>query len=491
MEKTVSNRGIKIIYWAVSVGFIMLAAWLYCKEGPYIKVMNMSIVPEKGRVQAEILTDGKNQKVSVGDRQTKLYVDRRYEGEKVRLLIYGECDEERTDAVTIKAVTDSHDKWEEWSYKILAGTEEGDIEFKGAENRERKLYPLMSVVVTTIMGFMWFRGEKSSLLKGLENYCNKLIEKLEQEPGMEKCCAEGKRLFAVYESQNVIMHLLLGWVWMFLAFWMIHGITHETVLLNGAFGCKFVLGVVGLAVLKFWGEMRWGSLNRAILVEDCRPVTAAVAYLLMGSYGIERKWSRFLLYHNGASGLYRSGHCREALEISNMAWKSLSKRPGDYIVYVHSSLKYQCLKVLEETEAAREELSNMEALQKKNPGWRRRKDIQRFLGIQDICQRIETGEIEQAEKSASAILKQWEGGYYRLPVLSLMAELKEFLGKEEEAAELREEILTFSPENKEVRQVMREGRLRYRQKGPKVWDAGLLAVCGICAGGIAVCLFMM
>ena len=72
-----------------------------------------------------------------------------------------------------------------------------------------------------------------------------------------------------------------------------------------------------------------------------------------------------------------------------------------------------------------------------------------------------------------------------------MAELKEFLGKEEEAHGLRDEILSFSPENKEVRQIMGKGRLSYREKKAAVWDLGLVAVYGICAAGIGACLLMM
>ena len=318
------------------------------------------------------------------------------------------------------------------------------------------------------------------------------MEKLELEPGMEPCCREGRRLLAVYQRQRVLMHMLAVWAWMFFCFWVLHSVCHERI----SFGAPFIylfLCCIGIADmgLHIFMIRRWGSLMSRILVADCRPVTAAVVYLLMGNYGIERGRNRFLLYHNGASGLYRSGHCREALEISETAWQMLSKKPGVYTTFVHSSLKYQCLRVLEESQAAGEEKKKMEALLHKNPALRKRKGLQRFLGIQDICQWIENGEVERAEKSAREILGQWKEGYYRLPILELMTELKEFLGKEDEAAGLRQEILTFSPENKEVRQAMGKGRLSYRPKKIKVWDPGLTAACVMCAAGIAVCLFMM
>lgn len=489
MEKTASNRGIRRIYHIVSLCFLVVTAWLYWNEGPYVKAMDIEITPERGRVQAEILADGKNASVYAGDGQVKLFVDRRYEGEKLHLMIYGECREERTEPVSIRVVSDSGDGRSVWNCQGLAGTVNGNVRFTAGENRGRKLYLLLSVLTVIVTGFMWFGREKNKLQKELEIYGNKIIEKLWQEPGMEKACGEGRRLFAFYQGQKTAFILLAAWLWLFLAFWVIHGASHGTLVFYRPY--RVLLALAGGAAIKYLGIMRWGRLTREILLKDCRPVTAAVAYLLMGTYGIEGEWSRFLLYHNGASGLYRSGHCKEALDISDMAWGMLKKKPRDYIAYVHSSLKYQCLKVLDETEAAGEEKRKMDALGQKNGGWMKRKGIQRFLGIQDICRRIETGEIEQAEKSAGKMLGQWKEGYYRLPVLGLMAELKEFLGKEDEAAKLREEILTFSPENKEVRQVMGQGRLSYRHKKARVWDGGLLAVYVLCAAGIGACILTM
>lgn len=135
---------------------------------------------------------------------------------------------------------------------------------------------------------------------------------------------------------------------------------------------------------------------------------------------------------------------------------------------------------MEEKELAQKEKIYMDSLLDSHPNWRKRKDIQRVLGIQNICEWIETGEIEQAEASAREILGQWKEGYYRLSVLGLMVELKEYLGKEQEAGLLRNEILTFSPENKEVRQAMAEGRLSFRWEKVQISDylgAGIRILC--------------
>ena len=39
-------------------------------------------MPNRGQIQVEILADGKNQQVSLGERQVELYVERQDEGGK-------------------------------------------------------------------------------------------------------------------------------------------------------------------------------------------------------------------------------------------------------------------------------------------------------------------------------------------------------------------------------------------------------------------------
>ena len=134
MKKTVSNRGIRRVYWAVSVCFLVLAAWLYCKESPYVKVMDISIAPEGGRIQAEVAADGKNIRVWTGDQGVELFVEERPEGDLTRLLIHGECDEDRSAPVDIKIASDT-DNWQKgWTRKISAGTLQGDISLTGGPN---------------------------------------------------------------------------------------------------------------------------------------------------------------------------------------------------------------------------------------------------------------------------------------------------------------------------------------------------------------------
>lgn len=478
MGQTISNTRNKLLYMAVSAFFMALAAWLYLQEGPYIKSMDLYIVPQKGQFEIEVLSDGKKAEVFALEKGIKLLTDQKKVDGKQRLLINGEVISEQGESfVQIRIVSDCENPKEGWKYQVLTGTQPQESILSGEKNIGRDIYLGLSILTAVFLSAWPFLQRNSKEQKELIIYGNKVIEMLEQEPGMAQSCADGKRLFAVYERRKAVNLLLTVWAGMFLLCGILHKAYHGEDMRSISVWCGLFLGTGLLSgVADTWNRISFGK----ILIEECRPVTAAVAYLCSGSYGIWHTWERVVMYHNGAAGLYRSGHSKEALDISELVWKLLHRKPNAYITYTHSSLKYQCLKVLEEKELAQKEKIYMDSLLDSHPNWRKRKDIQRVLGIQNICEWIETGEIEQAEASAREILGQWKEGYYRLSVLGLMVELKEYLGKEQEAGLLRNEILTFSPENKEVRQAMAEGRLSFRWEKVQISDylgAGIRILC--------------
>lgn len=482
MKQTISNIGCKLMYMAVSVFFAALAAWLYFQENSYIKSMDLYIMPENGQFEAEVLADGSNVQVFTIDKGVRLLVDQRQEEGNFRLLIYGECVSEREEtSARVRIVSDCENLEGEWKYQILTGTDVQEAVLTGRRNTGRTLSLILAIVTAVCLTAwpFWHRNTKEQ--KELTAYGNRVMEILEQEPDMAQVCADGKRLFVVYEKRKVANLLLTVWADVFLLRGILYKIYHGAEIRVTVAWCGIFLGAVVLSyVAAAWNNISFGK----ILIEECRPVTAAAAYLCSGGYGVWHTWKQVVMYHNGAAGLYRSGHYREALDISELVWKLLRRKPNAYIVYTHSSLKYQCLKALNQKEQAHNEKMRMEVLLESHPAWKKRKDIQRVLGIQNIYEWIETGEIEQAEASACQILEQWKERYYRLPVLGLMVELKEYLGKEQEADLLRNEILTFSPENKEVRQIMSEGRLSFRWEKVRTRDGLGTGIRLLCLAGI-------
>lgn len=486
VEGTVSNRKNKWFYMAVSALFFVLAAWLYCQEGPWVKVMELNMIPEDGRFEVDLLADGRHIRAMTQDESVRLFVDESQAEGMTRVMIYGECESGRQEPVRVKVTGDCEETGQTWKYRVVSGTAADEPVVDKFPNAIRKWYLIMTGLLWVLGGIGLSGGRKTRQQKELEDYGSRILELLAQEPGMDQACREGERVFAQFERRKAADLLFVAGAWSFYLFWLLHHDLHAAFLDSGTVWKLMAAGAFLAVAVALALRIGRNTAFVTILTRDCRPVTAATAYLLEGRYGRLSQTARFGLYHNGASGLYRSGHCREALELSRLGWKSLSKKTGDYVTFISSSLQYQCLKVLEETEEAEKEKKRIEGLLSSHPDWKKKKDIQRFLGIQNICRWIETGEIEQAEKSAREILGQWQEGYYRLPVLSLMAELKEYLGKEDEAALLREEILTFSPENKEVRQVMGEGRLRFHWEKVHTGDTRGTVLRILCAAAILV-----
>ena len=78
--------------------------------------------------------------------------------------------------------------------------------------------------------------------------------------------------------------------------------------------------------------------------------------------------------------------------------------------------------------------------------------------------------LTDAEKTGEDYLRRCQDDYHRLQALGLMAEVKENLGKTEEVSDIRRKILTFSSENKEVRDAMAYGPCTYSLKKLAVND---------------------
>lgn len=92
---------------AVSAFFMALAAWLYLQEGPYIKSMDLYIVPQKGQFEIEVLSDGKKAEVFALEKGIKLLTDQKKVDGKQRLLINGEVISEQGESfVQIRIVSD-------------------------------------------------------------------------------------------------------------------------------------------------------------------------------------------------------------------------------------------------------------------------------------------------------------------------------------------------------------------------------------------------
>ncbi len=488
MRRPDSERTLKWLYMAVSVAFMLLTAWLYWKEDSYIKMMGVEVAPKKGRFQVEILAEGKNMRVLCDDPETNLFVEEKLVEGRRRLLIHGECREERGDSpVLIRIIGDSRDMEEKWKYQILMGGE-GEEAYLTVRPNGGRVLCLLAGTLAVIAGAISLFGRGSSRKYSQAAVCgNRILRKLERDPGLGEVLSEGERLFAASRKRQMMNVLCLGWLWLFLAFWMVHSLYHGDSLSRraGVYGTL----TAGVFLLAAAARSRGKVLLMKPLTVHCRPLTAAVLYLKLAGSRRDKRGSG-VWYHNGAVGLLRGGYYEEALALSREAWKLSERRAGVLQTYMHLSLEQRCLAELGYRREALEAKGRMEAFLEAHPSLKRRPDIRRNLSVDEIRRQVEDGEMEQAESGAQSLLNQCRSGYSRLPVLGVLTAVKEHLGKEAEAELLRNQLLEFCPENIEVRHERKEGRLHFRRDRIVLRDKADMAVRLLCAVGIAVFFFL-
>ena len=489
MEQRRSGRKIRLFCVAVSALFIALTAWLYYREDLYIKTMTLEAVPDEGRFQAEILADGRNVEVLCDDPSVELFVDRKTVEGKLRLLIHGICqDTGMKEPIRLRVVSDSGNPAEKWKYQILTGSETKKPVLTGRENRGRVSYVLSAVFTTMMICLLSADMGRKRRSREAASCASEVLDMMRQDSTMENSWKEGRRLFVLFERRKEMNLLLTVWLWLFMAFWMVHR-TYRGVPFKSQAGFYGVLIVILLILALLLSRTLELSFVK-ILTKECRPLTAAAAFLFMGTEGLGSRKNHFIWYQNGATGLYRAGYYEEALAIARAARPLAGKKLKDAKAYVYMRLKYLCLEELGRSQEAEREKQNIEKLLDTCPALRKRQDIQNNLDMDNIREWVEAGELEQAEAGAQALLNRCQEGYFRLPVLGILKSIKEYMGKEGEAEILRNEILTFSPENKEVHEAMREGHLTYLPKKLTGADKTGSAIRAMLAMGIITFIFL-
>ncbi len=489
MEQRTWGKGIRLFSAAVSLLFMALTVWLYYREDAYIKTMTLEIVPEQGRFQAEVLAEGRNVTVTSKDRDTKLYVERKTAEGKTGLLIHGTReDTNRSRPVSLLIVSDSDSLHETWRYQILTGEKAGEPELTGQVNRGRIWYLPAGAFAMVLLCIIFTDRERKTYDREAKAFAGEIFHMLSQDTAAKKSWEDGSSFFLLHEGRKVMNRLLSVWMWLFMVFWMVHRTYHGKPL-KSHMGLYGGLGAILLVLAWRASAMLHRSMVK-ILIKDCRPLTAAVSFLLMAAEGTGDKKSRCIWYQNGITGLCRAGYYKEALTLSEAIEPLMKKKTNAYTRYIHTRVKYSCLAELGRGVEGEREKQALEELLTCCPSLKKRPDIQNNLDMDKVREQIEAGEMEQAEAGACKLLDRCREGYFRLPVLGVLKSVKEYLGKEEEAESLRREILAFSPENKEVHEVMAEGHLTYVFGKPSGKDLAGAMIRTVFLAGIAFFVFL-
>ena len=140
------------------------------------------------------------------------------------------------------------------------------------------------------------------------------------------------------------------------------------------------------------------------------------------------------------------------------------------LCFLHSDLRSACLRCLREEQAAEREELKLEIMLEETPWLCKNRDIQMRSLSAKIRGLISGGDLEQAEIEGNYYLDRCHNDYHRLPMLAMIAEVKEMLEKPLEAADLRKRLLRYSPENHEVLKAMAYGPCTYSYTRLKAHD---------------------
>lgn len=351
-------------------------------------------------------------------------------------------------------------------------------------------YAAVSLLLTVAMGIMLLDNRFSKKRDRLLAPAIKLIHSLESDDETRSCFEEGKAYYLAMERRSIIDTILgLLFIWASVL-WAYERLLRP----DGGAGVGAVVGfliaLILFLVFNFLFRVCWQRVLLHPLIRDIRPVSASVACLLEGIYGLSITRKRTVFMHNAAVGLYRSGRSEEALVLCRLARKMAGKHIGGLFLYLYSNTVAVCFRRLGEEAAAEREELRKELILEENPLLLKNRDIQWNLQAGRFRCMLKEGRLTDAEETGEDYLYSCNDDYHRLPVLELMAEVKEKLGKTEEASDIRKKLLTFSPENREVQNAMAYGPCTYSCEKLAVRDWTASAFRVIYAVVIAISLFM-
>lgn len=351
-------------------------------------------------------------------------------------------------------------------------------------------YAGMSVFLTLVVGIMLVGNRFSKNRDSILAPAMKLIYSLEHDDETRSFFEDGKVYYLAMERRSIIdtiLGILFLWASVLLAYERLlrSDVSGET----GAVAGVVIAAILFLAV-NFLFRNYWQRALLHPLLRYNRPISASVACLLEGIYGLPTMRKRAVYMHNAAVGLCRGGRIEESLILCRLARNMAGKHKGSLFMYLNSDTVAVCHRRLGDEEAADREELRKELILEENPLLMKNKDIKLNLLASRFRCMLKACQLTDAENAGEEYLDRCEDDYHRLSMLGLMADVKEALGKEEEASDIRTQLLAFSPENKEVRNTMAYGPCTYSCEKLAVSDRSVSILRILYGTVIAALLFL-
>lgn len=457
-----------LLFPILSVFMIIFAFWLSRQEGSYKQDTEISFEPIQGMFTVELLADGKRMEPHVSYGDAELLWESAVGNGKSYLRIEGNIPEHQLKKpIALRITSDSGNEIRDMEILSNSGISAAGCQIDIVKDDTWPLYVGFSLVLIVVMVIL-LAGSFGVKKKRQRFACAiGLAEALKADPATENCFKDGQRYFLAVERMCIV-DTLTGMLFVWISVLWFYRKSYSS-------GWSQVIGCFLLALAAFFIITNFLRIyrNRVMLrplLCDNRPLSASAACLLDGINGIGSMRERALSLHNAAVGLYRSGRVGEALTLEDLAWNLAGKHKGVMLCFLHSDLRSVCLRCLGEGWAAEREELKLELMLEDTPWLCKNKDIQMRSLSAKIRGLISRGELEQAEKEGEDYLNRCSDDYHRLPMLDMVAEVKDMLKKPLEADELRKRLLSYSPENHEVLKATVYGPCTYSYTRLKAYD---------------------
>lgn len=457
-----------LLFPIVSVFMIIFAFWFSRQEGSYKQAIEISFEPVRNMFTMELLAEGKYMEPHVNHGDAELLWESAVGNGKSYLRIEGKLPEHQLKKpIALRITSDSGQEIREMEILSISGISAASYQIDVVKDDAWLLYVGFSFVLVAVMaillaGSFWGKKKQQRF-----SYAMGLAEGLKANPATEKCFEDGQRYFLAVERMCIV-DMLSGmlFIWISVLWFYRKSYSPDRFLAIG----WFLLALVAFFIITNFLRIYRNRVMLRPLLCDNRPLSASVACLLDGINGTGSIRERAISLHNAAIGLYRSGRFREALTLEDQAWNLVGKHKGTMLCFLHSDLRSACLRCLGEGQVAEREELKLEVMLEGTPWLSKNKDIQMRSLSSRIRDLISRGELEQAEKEGEDYINRCGDDYHRLPMLGMMAEVKDMLDKPLEAGELRKRLLSYSPENHEVLKATVYGPCTYSFTGLKACD---------------------
>lgn len=485
------NRCIKISRWwltvpAVYALMILIILRLYVITGENWHIIDISVQPFDTAFQLEVTSSNPQLDIASLTDGLKLKQEKMQKEGMTGWIIQGTIPKESVGTrqeILVSCVDDQ----EEGSWKIRNWQKTGmPLTVRFEKKTLKWIYLLAAVFETLFLILFLYERKRGKYRSAAESVANQIYQN--SLPGDVSAWKMGEQLFHMYEKRAALEVA---------AFCIIFGgdiliMVYMLIMKSGSCrGSSYVMMAFLYIIMIPWAYIvrrRKRSLQ-TLLQQETRPLTAAYANLMAAVCGSCMQRERQVLLYHAALGFQRAGRFEEALLVSN-CWRTWPCK-NQYLRLQESRVRSVCLEILGNMEEAKSEKNFQRQIQAQKPSFTKRQAERIYAKGLEMKLALGEHRLEDACRAGRQYLQMskapgtWPWIYNQLRMIYLE------MGKEEEAQELERQLMSFSSENREVAELMKNyavpgqicekeaGILERFRKQERILRAGIGAAAGV------------